>query len=87
MKLASPKCPECQCPAAWVEETATVVLGIEEQDEEGSFDYDGQGAQVDYDSSRPVRDAQGRVSVSCVNGHAWPSFTNDECDEAPGGEP
>lgn len=86
MKLVSPKCPECRCPAAWVEEVATVVLGIEEQDEECSFDYDGQGAQVDYDSSRPIRDALGRVSVSCVNGHAWQSFTNYAISEAPCGE-
>ncbi len=70
IKIEKSRCPECDEPAAEVEETmlAWTSLSFGGSDE---FDWGG-WTEPDYDTNEPLRHSD-QVLVRCVNKHQWES--------------
>lgn len=75
MRFAPYRCPECDQLAAG---TVEVVQGIAlvTFDDEGDAEYTGE-TKIDWNSQVTVRDALGRITLECPEGHQWPAVTAD----------
>lgn len=70
MRLDPHRCPECDEVADRIVEEVIAVAGIEVQ-EDGTWDYDGNGSNVDWNSQKPSRPREGMVTLQCSEGHEW----------------
>ena len=77
MKLDPHICPECGEPADRIVEKVIAVAGIDVQDD-GTWEYDGTGSEVDWNTQKPVRQAGERVTLQCTEGHEWQAVEIDD---------
>jgi hypothetical protein len=75
------KCPTCGQPAKGVRE---MIPGLTRLlfDEEGDAEYDG-GVDLCWDGQTELRDAQGRVTLECSEGHQWQAATSEDVPVSP----
>jgi hypothetical protein len=75
IKIKNARCPECDEPAAEVEESmlAWTTLSFGGRNE---FDWGG-WTEPDYETNEPLRSG-GRVLVRCANKHQWKSAFLEE---------
>lgn len=72
MKLTPHKCPECGEPATRLTERVLCLTAINEPDENGVTDWNGDcETKVMWDSSEPWEETPGKVWLHCIQGHEW----------------
>jgi hypothetical protein len=77
MKIENPKCPTCGAVCVGTIERVTgVACIVEDESEPGTFEYEG-GTEIIWDSQKTVADNTGRVTVTCDNGHEWPTHISE----------
>ena len=65
------KCPECESTIIRSIEQGFASYGISGIDEHGWLEYDGAGAEVDYDSFSPLTEGN-KVLLACQDcSHEW----------------
>lgn len=70
MKLEIDRCPTCHKPPAWISEWMATRYEIEQDPDDGSFDYTGNHDDGSF-ATKLDRDRRGRVEVTCDQEHSW----------------
>lgn len=71
MKFKRSTCPNCGKRPERILETVQAQYYITHQGG-GEYDYDAwQASDVDWESSEPIVDDAGRVTLTCPDGHEW----------------
>lgn len=75
MKFDKPFCPHCgQLAKGTLETLPGVALLMFDEDNEAT--YEGE-TEVDWDGQTPCLDEHGQVTLTCPEGHEWPSPVED----------
>ena len=77
MRFARGACPECGDPPRYILESMLVHFEIELTD--GEFQYAGHSEEF-VETSEPVRDPEGRVTLGCTESHEWQTVLHDQPD-------
>ena len=64
MRFKNHLCPKCGQPADAIVERVEGLCGLEFETD-GSADYDGNGMNVDWETSEPFRSPDGQVTLWC----------------------
>ena len=75
MRFEISACPECGQDPHYILESMLVHFEIELTD--GEFDYAGHSDEF-VETSEPVRDSEGRVTLGCQDGHEWQTILHDQ---------
>lgn len=77
MKYKKHICPTCKEPAIATLETVEGWASLDAPDDNGEQEYTGE-TETMGDTQETVKDAKGRVTLKCDNGHLWQSAIETE---------
>jgi hypothetical protein len=76
VRLSVARCPECGEPPDYILESMLIHFDVASEDGE-TFAYNGQSQEF-VETSEPVKDSDGFITVGCLNGHEWPTTLTEE---------
>lgn len=76
MRFETDRCHQCGKEAAYILESMLVHYWLE-RSPEGQFDYSSHSEEW-VETSEPVKDPAGRITLGCEDGHEWQTAPGSE---------
>lgn len=76
MRFAVARCPQCGEPPDYILESMLLHFHVAAEDGD-TFAYNGR-SQEWVETSEPVTDPDGLITVGCVNSHEWPTTLTEQ---------